>query len=106
MNFQTASDCSDVVVILGLHSRHVLAWAVSNRIKNDFAIRVLNMAVRMRQPPEGCLSHPDGDSYYCSYDYPKKLQAYSLRPSISGKGDCDGNSAVEAAFKTLKAEMI
>jgi len=38
------------------------------------------MAVRLRQPPEGCLFHSDRGSEYCSYDYQKKLQAYGLRP--------------------------
>jgi hypothetical protein len=31
---------------------------------------------------------------YCSYDYHKKLQAYGLRPSMSGKGNCYDNASV------------
>lgn len=57
-------------------------------MKKDLAIRALDMAVRLRQPPEGCLFHSDRGSQYCSYDYQKKLQAYGLRPSMSGKGNC------------------
>src|SRR3546814_3470292 len=45
-------------------------------------------------------------SQYCSYDYQKKLQAHGLRPSMSGKGNCYDNSAVETFFKSLKAELI
>lgn len=61
------------------------------------------MAVRLRQPPEGCLFHSDRGSQYCSYDYQKKLQAYGLRPSMSGKGNCYDNASVETFFKSLKA---
>jgi transposase InsO family protein len=43
---------------------------------------------------------------YCSYDYQKKLQAYGLRPSMSGKGNCYDNASVETFFKSLKAELI
>jgi transposase InsO family protein len=95
-----------LAVILDLHSRRVVGWAVSDRIKKDLAIRALDMAVRLRQPPEGCLFHSDRGSQYCSYDYQKKLQAYGLRPSMSGKGNCHDNASVETFFKSLKAELI
>lgn len=48
----------------------------------------------------------DGGSQYCSYDYQKKLQAYGLRPSMSGKDNCYDNASVETFFKSLKAELI
>ncbi|WP_217996397.1 IS3 family transposase [Sphingobium xenophagum] len=95
-----------LAVILDLHSRRVVGWAVSDRMKKDLAIRALDMAVRLRQPPEGCLFHSDRGSQYCSYDYQKKLQAYGLRPSMSGKGNCYDNASVETFFKSLKAELI
>lgn len=95
-----------LAVILDLHSRRVVGWAVSDRMKKDLAIRALDMAVRLRNPPHGCIFHSDRGSQYCSYDYQKKLQAYGLRPSMSGKGNCYDNFAVETFFKSLKAEMI
>ncbi|WP_232455635.1 IS3 family transposase [Sphingomonas sp. KC8] len=95
-----------LAVILDLHSRRVVGWAVSDRMKKDLAIRALDMAVRLRQPPKGCLFHSDRGSQYCSYDYQKKLQAYGLRPSMSGKGNCYDNASVETFFKSLKAELI
>ena len=95
-----------LAVILDLHSRRVVGWAVSDRMKKDLAIRALDMAVRLLNPPPDCLFHSDRGSQYCSYDYQKKLQAYGLRPSMSGKGNCYDNSAVETFFKSLKAELI
>lgn len=44
-----------LAVILDLHSRRVVGWAVSDRMKKNLAIRALEMAVRLRPPPEGCL---------------------------------------------------
>lgn len=84
----TAEGWLYLAVILDLHSGRVVGWAASDRMKKDLAIRALDMAVRLRQPPEGCLFHSDRGSQYCSYDYQKKLQAYGLRPSMSGKGNC------------------
>jgi transposase InsO family protein len=62
--------------------------------------------VRLRNPPEGCIFHSDRGSQYCAYDYQKKLQAYGLRPSMSGKGNCYDTASVETFFKTIKAELI
>ncbi len=95
-----------LAVILDLHSRRVVGCAVSDRMKKDLAIRALDMAVRLRQPPEGCLFHSDRGSHYCSHDYQKKLQAHGLRPSLSGKGHCYDNASVETFFKSPQAELI
>ncbi len=65
-----------------------------------------HMAVRLRNPPEGCVFDSDRCSQYCAYDYQKKLQAYGLRPSMSGKGNCCDNASVETFVKTIKAELI
>jgi putative transposase len=54
------------------------------------------MAVRLRNPPEGCIFHSDRGSQYCAYDYQKRLQKYKLTPSMSGKGNCYDNASVEA----------
>jgi transposase InsO family protein len=37
------------------------SWAVSNRMKRDLAIRALDMAVALRQPPKDCIYYPAGD---------------------------------------------
>jgi len=108
-----------LAVILDLHSRRVVGWAVSNRMKRDLAIRALKMAIAFRAPPEGCIHHTDRGSQYCSHDYQKILRqhGFSVSPShackhalpgqwMSGKGDCYDNAAVETFFKTIKAELI
>ena len=102
----TAQGWLYLAVILDLHSRRVVGWAVSDRVKKDLAIQALDMAVRLRNPPEGCIFHSDRGSQYCAYDYQKRLQKYKLTPSMSGKGNCYDNASVETFFKTIKAELI
>tara|TARA_R110002049_G_scaffold199616_1_gene370033 strand:- start:159 stop:806 length:648 start_codon:yes stop_codon:yes gene_type:complete len=51
-----------LAVILDLYSPRVIGWAVSNQMKRDLAIRALDMAVALRQPPEGCIHHTDRGS--------------------------------------------
>lgn len=48
-----------LAVILDLHSRRVIGWAVSNRMKRDLAIRALKMAIAFGSPPKGCIHHTD-----------------------------------------------
>jgi len=95
-----------LAVILDLHSRRVIGWAVSKRMKRDLAIRALQMAIAFRSPPKGCIHHTDRGSQYCSHDYQKLLRQHEFKVSMSGKGNCYDNATVETFFKTIKAELI
>ena len=95
-----------LAVILDLFSRRVIGWAISNRIKQDLALRALNMAIALRRPPPGCVHHTDRGSQYCAHDYQKLLRHHDFKVSMSGKGNCYDNSAVESFFKSLKAELL
>jgi transposase InsO family protein len=95
-----------LAVIIDLYSRRVVGWAVSNRLKKDLAIRALEMAINLRQPPKGCIHHTDRGSQYCSHKYQKLLTQHGFKVSMSGKGNCYDNAVVETFFKTLKAELV
>jgi len=95
-----------LAVALDLYSRRVIGWAVSNRMKKDLAIRALKMAIALRRPAKGCIHHSDRGSQYCSHDYQKILREHGLKSSMSGKGNCYDNAAMETFFKTIKAELI
>jgi transposase InsO family protein len=95
-----------LAVIIDLYSRRVIGWAVSNRMKRDLAIRALEMAINLRKPPPDCIHHTDRGSQYCSHDYQKILRLHKFKVSMSGKGNCYDNAAVETFFKTIKAELI
>ena len=70
-----------LAVILDLFSRRVVGWAISSRIKQDLALRALNMAIALRRPPPGCIHHSDRGSQYCARDYQKLLRKPGLTPS-------------------------
>ena len=71
-------------------------------MKRDLAIRALNMAIAFRSPSKGCIHHTDRGSQYCSHDYQKILRQHGFKVSMSGKGNCYDNAAVETFFKTIK----
>ena len=70
-----------LAVILDLHSRRVIGWAVSNRTNRDLAIPALKMAIAFRAPPKGCIHHTDRGSQYCSHDYQKILRQHGFKVS-------------------------
>lgn len=75
-----------LAVILDLHSRRVIGWAVSNRMKRDLAIRALKMAIAFRTPSRGSIHHTDRGSQYCSHDYQKILRQHGFKVHFEG---CD-----------------
>jgi len=90
-----------LAVVLDLYSRRVIGWSVSNRMKRDLAIQALKMAFALRRPPKGCIHHSDRGSQYCSHDYQKVLRQHGFKVSMSGKGNCYDNAAMETFFKTI-----
>ena len=72
----------------------------------DLAIRALDMAVALRQPPKDCSHHTDRGSQYCSNECQKRLNKHSFKVSMNGKGNCYDNAMAETFFKSIKAELI
>ena len=88
-----------LAVIIDLFSRRVVGWAISNRMKQDLALRALNMAIAIRRPPPGCIHHTDRGSQYCAHDYQKLLRKHGFKVSMSGKGNCYDRAILRHWFK-------
>ncbi|WP_135081939.1 IS3 family transposase [Terasakiella sp. SH-1] len=95
-----------LAVVIDLYSRRVIGWSASRRMKKDLVMDALNKAIALRKPPAGVIFHSDRGSQYCSNKFRKLLAKYKFEQSMSGKGNCYDNAAVETFFKTLKAEMV
>ena len=95
-----------LAVVLDLHSRRVIGWAVSNRMKRDLAMRALNMAIALRRPAKGFVHHSDRGSQYYSHDYQKTLRKHGFKVSMSGKGNCYDNAAMNAYFASFVPRTI
>jgi putative transposase len=48
-------------------------------MKRDLAIRALDMAVALRQPPVGCMHQTDRGAQYCSVNHQKRRVKAKLR---------------------------
>jgi putative transposase len=102
----TAQGWLYLAVVLDLHSRRVVGWATSDRLKRSLAVEALRRAIVNRDPAPGLVHHSDRGSQYCSVDYQAELRKRCILISMSGKGNCYDNSMVETFFKTIKSELI
>jgi len=95
-----------LAVIIDLHSRKIVGWAMSNRTKSSLVEQALSMAYWHRKPSEGLIHHSDCGSQYAGKEYQKLLNSYGMVCSMSRKGDCWDNAVVESFFHTIKTERI
>lgn len=95
-----------LAVIIDLHSRAVIGWAMSQRMKTSLVCDALLMALEKRHFPEGVVVHSDRGSQYCSHRYRRILEINKLQGSMSRRGDCWDNAVAESFFHTLKTELV
>ena len=95
-----------LAVILDLYSRMVVGWSMSGSCDEKLVERALEQALARRVPKAGLLHHSDRGSQYTSHAYQAHLQRYGIQPSMSRKGNCWDNAAVESFFGTLKDECV
>lgn len=95
-----------LAVVLDLFSRSVVGWAMSERMTAKLVCDALEMALFRRGKPKGVVVHSDRGSQYCSADYQKLLRKYGLICSMSKRGDCYDNAAMESWNHSFKVEAI
>lgn len=102
----TAEGWLYVAVVLDLYSRRVVGWSMSCSMETQFVIDALLMAIWRRGSPRQFLHHSDQGSQYTSEEFQRLLTEHGVTCSMSRRGDCWDNSAMEAFFSTLKVECI
>lgn len=79
----TAQGWLYLAVVLDLHSRRVVGWATSDRLKRSLAVQALRRAIVNRDPAPGLVHHSDRGSQYCSVDYQAELRKRGILISLS-----------------------
>jgi putative transposase len=93
-----------LAVVLCLRSRRVLGYASGTSPSAQLSLAALRQAARSHAL-RGWLHHSDRGLPYTCNDYQRELAAQGLRTSLSGKGNCYDNAAMESFFATLKREL-
>ncbi len=94
-----------LAVVLDLFSRFVVGWALSAVNDRHLTLRALDMALRRRCPAAGLVHHSDQGSTYAAEDYQEELRRNGIVCSMSRRGNCLDNAAMESWNGTLKTEL-
>jgi transposase InsO family protein len=94
-----------LAVIVDLYSRYVVGWALSTVNDRLLTLKALDMALGRRCPDAGLLHHSDRGSPYASEDYQDVLDERGITCSMSRRGNCYDNAAMESWNSTLKSEL-
>jgi transposase InsO family protein len=95
-----------LAVVLDLFSRKVIGWSMSERMTASLVCDALRMALFRRKRPRGVIMHTDRGSQYCSREHRSVLDLNGLIASMSAKGNCYDNAAMESWNHSLKVEAI
>ena len=95
-----------LAAVMDLYTRAIVGWAIKPRMTVDLVLDALSMAWFRKHPETGAIFHSDRGSQYAAKAMRKRIKQYRLRPSMSGKGSCFDNAAMESFWKTLKTERV
>lgn len=104
---RTASGWRYLATVMDLCTRRIVGWSIS--ADNDAALvcTALENAVRTRGDlREGIVHHSDRGSTYASDRYQRLLARWRMHPSMSAKGNCYDNAAMESFFGRYKTSSV
>lgn len=93
-----------LAAILDVWSRRVVGWVAGPTLHVSLVLAALAQAKRNRRPPPGLLHHSDRGVQYACGDYRDALAASKMICSMSRRGNCYDNAAMESFWSTLKTE--
>ncbi len=92
--------------VLDLHSRRIVGWAMSPTIDSSLVQGALTMARTHRRPSPGLLFHSDRGIQYAAGNFRSALKDAGFVASMSRRGNCYDNAAMESFWSTLKLELV
>lgn len=95
-----------LAAVMDLYSRRIVGWAISHSLETSLVKEALQQALASRRPAAGLLHHSDRGSQYVSSAFQSLLAAADILPSMSAKGNCYDNAAMESFWSTLKNDLI
>jgi putative transposase len=102
----TAEGWLFTALVMDLFSKKIVGWALDAQMPQELTREALRVAVLARQPAPGLIHHSDRGSQYAAHDYRDITAVCGMLTSMSRKGNCWDNAAMESANGTLKVECV
>ena len=95
-----------VAGVMDLFSRKIIGLSMGGKLHTDLVINALNQATCELRDTTGILHHSDQGSQYTSKQFKDYVDSKGISLSMSAKGKCYDNAAMESFFHTLKTEHV
>lgn len=95
-----------LAVVMDLYARKIVGWACSDSPDSNLTCSALRMAFESRGRPKGVMFHSDQGCHYTSYQFRQSLWRYQITQSMSRRGNCWDNAAMERFFRSFKTEWM
>jgi putative transposase len=92
-----------LAAVMDWHSRHVLAWRLSNTLESAFCIETLEAALALGRPE---IFNTDQGSQFTSEAFTSILVQHRVAISMDGRGRAMDNVFIERLWRSLKYEDI
>lgn len=92
--------------VMDLSNREIVAWQMARRPVLQLVTDMLEKALAQLKPSEKPLLHSDQGWHYQHARYRKMLADRGMVQSMSRKGNCLDNAAMESFFGILKSEFF
>ena len=103
--FNVAGEKLYLSPVLDLYNGEIIAFETNRRPVFDLVGSMLKKALEKLQPHEKPLLHSDQGWQYRMPAYQRQLRERQLVQSMSRKGNCHDNAAMESFFGVLKSEF-
>ncbi|WP_422392631.1 IS3 family transposase [Mycetohabitans rhizoxinica] len=91
--------------VLDLYNGEIIAYETSRRPLFNMVERMLSKAIGRLQTHEKPMLHSDQGWQYRMPEYRRRLESRTITQSMSRRGNCLDNAAMESFFGTLKSEF-
>jgi transposase InsO family protein len=92
--------------IMDLYNGEIVAYEMAKRPLFNMVDSMLSKAFTKLKPTDKPILHSDQGWQYRMPEYRRCLEAQEVTPSMSRKGNCYDNAAMESFFGTLKSEYF
>ena len=95
-----------LAAVMDLCSKAIVGWSLANHMMDSLIKDAFEMAISRRKISGTLVVHSDQGIQYRSNEYQQNLLGYGCQLSMSRKGNCWDNAAMESFFSRLKVELV
>jgi len=94
-----------LAAFMDLKSRRIKGRRLRDHLKTELVEDAFRQAVLRERPGPGLIVHSDRGCQYASHQFRQVLTQHQALSSMSGKGNCYDNAAMESFWATLKTDL-